>query len=185
MDYPFQVPSIWKLSRKHFRISLGEGRFVKLNRFENRLNNSRDLKFYCWKLKPRHVYFSVLNWLFPERVGNKYKARYCVPLNGEYVIDVDSYLMIFKHNHRIEDPLVCLQRMFGHEQTADPAALRRHPEILLETGRGVQWLSGIPCSRDGFRLSRLGFLHTRRPDSVPFSFQIQVYEALAEANSRF
>ena len=50
-----------------------------------------------------HVYFSVLNWLFPERVGKKYKARYCVPLNGEYVIDVDAYLVLFKHKHRVED----------------------------------------------------------------------------------
>jgi hypothetical protein len=50
-----------------------------------------------------HVYFSVLNWLFPERVGKKYKARYCLPLNGEYVVDVDSYMIIFKHNHKVDD----------------------------------------------------------------------------------
>jgi hypothetical protein len=81
---------------------LGDGRFVKLNKFENRLT-AKDLKFYCWKLAPIHVYFSVLNWLFPERVGKKWKARYCVPLNGEYVIDVDSYMMIFKHNHRVDE----------------------------------------------------------------------------------
>jgi hypothetical protein len=47
-----------------------------------------------------HVYFSVVNWLFPERVGKKYKAKYCVPLNGEYVIDVDAYLVPFKHRIR-------------------------------------------------------------------------------------
>ena len=73
---------------------LRDGRFVKLNHFQNRLTE-KDLKYYCWKLKPMHVYFSVLNWLFPERVGKKYKARYCIPLNGEYVIDVDSHLMPF------------------------------------------------------------------------------------------
>lgn len=93
LDYPLKLPSVWNLSRKHFRVSLSEGRFVKLNRFENRLN-VHDLKFYCWKLKPMHVYFSVLNWLFPERVGKKYKVRYCVPPNGEFVIDVDAYLSI-------------------------------------------------------------------------------------------
>jgi hypothetical protein len=81
---------------------LGDGRFVKLNKFENRLS-MRDLKFYYWKLKPLHVYFSVLNWLFPERVGKKYKARYCVPLNGEYVVDVDSHLVRFKHKHKVDD----------------------------------------------------------------------------------
>ena len=97
-----QVPCLWNRSRKHFRVSLGEGRFVKLNKFENRLN-TKDLKFYCWKLKPHHVYFSILNWLFPERVGKKYKARYCVPLNGEYVIDVDAYLVLWKHSHRLDE----------------------------------------------------------------------------------
>jgi hypothetical protein len=50
-----------------------------------------------------HVHFSVLNWLFPERVGKKYKAEYCVPLNGEYVIDVESYLVGFKHAHKVEE----------------------------------------------------------------------------------
>jgi DNA primase catalytic subunit len=86
---------------------LCDGKFVKFNKFENRLN-VHDLKFHCWKLKPLHVYFSVLNWLFPERVGKKYKARYCVPLNGEFVIDVDSYLVAFRHNHKVDDHwLVC------------------------------------------------------------------------------
>ena len=89
LDRPLTIPGLWKLERKHFRVALPDGRFVKLNKFENRLS-AKDLKFYCWKLKPMHVYFSVLNWLFPERVGKKYKARYCVPLNGEYVVDVDS-----------------------------------------------------------------------------------------------
>jgi hypothetical protein len=27
---PLQMPRLWNLSRKHFRVSLGEGRFVKL-----------------------------------------------------------------------------------------------------------------------------------------------------------
>lgn len=95
------VPSVWRLSRKHFRVVLRDRRFVKLNKFANRLA-PKDLRFYCWKLKPLHVYFSVLNWLFPERVGKKYKARYCVPLNGEYVVDIDSYMMFFKHEHKLD-----------------------------------------------------------------------------------
>jgi len=102
LDVPLTLPNLWNLSRKHFRVMLCDGKFVKLNKFENRLN-VHDLKFYCWKLKPMHVYFSVLNWLFPERVGKKYKARYNVPLNGEFVIDVDSYLVLFKHKHKVDD----------------------------------------------------------------------------------
>lgn len=102
MDNPLRVPGFWNLSRKHFRVQLHDGRFVKLNHFENRLTE-KDLRYYCYKLKPMHVYFSVLNWLFPERVGKKYKAQYCVPLNSEYVADVDSYMMLFKHKHKVED----------------------------------------------------------------------------------
>jgi DNA primase catalytic subunit len=37
--------------------------------------------------------------LFPERVGKKYKANYAVPINGEYVIDIDSYLLRRWHKH--------------------------------------------------------------------------------------
>jgi DNA primase catalytic subunit len=109
LDVPLRVPSLWNLSRKHFRVKLCEGRFVKLNKFENRLSE-KDLRFYCWKLKPLHVYFSVLNWLFPERVGKKYKAKYCVPLNGEYVVDVDSYMMLWKHQHQLDSEWsVCVE----------------------------------------------------------------------------
>jgi len=96
LTYPLKLSSHWTLGRRHLRVMLRDGRFVKLNHFQDHLSE-KDLKYLCWKLKPWHVYFSVLNWLFPERVGKKYKARYCVPLNGEYVIDVDSYLMPFRH----------------------------------------------------------------------------------------
>jgi DNA primase catalytic subunit len=112
LDTPLKVPSLWKLGRKHFRVMLSGGRFVKLNKFENRLN-VQDLKFYCWKLNPIHVYFSVLNWLFPERVGKKYKARYCVPLNGEYVVDVDSYMVLWKHEHKLEPEWNVCQECLG------------------------------------------------------------------------
>lgn len=102
LDIPLRIPKVWNLSRKHFRIVVGHGRFVKLNKYQNRLS-AKDLRFYCWKFKPQHVYFSVLNWLSPERVGKKYKARYCVPLNGEYVVDVDSHLVRFKHKHKVDE----------------------------------------------------------------------------------
>jgi len=78
---PLQIPKVWGLSRKHFRVETPEHRFVKLNELENRLNE-RELSSYCWKLTPLHVYFSVLNWLFPERIGKKYKASYGVIYTG-------------------------------------------------------------------------------------------------------
>jgi hypothetical protein len=101
LDTPLQIPDFWNLSRKHFRLELFDGRHLKLNKLENRIN-AKELKFYCWKFKPAHVYFSVLDWLLPERVGKKYKARYCVPLNGNYVVDVDSHMMLFKHEHKLD-----------------------------------------------------------------------------------
>lgn len=67
LDNPIRVPHFWNLGRKHLRISLRDGRFVKLNHYENRLNE-KDLRFYCYKLKSMHVYFSVLNWLFMCRL---------------------------------------------------------------------------------------------------------------------
>lgn len=59
------IPSCWNLSRKHFRIMVYGRRFVKLNKFENRIN-AIELKKYCLKYAPLHVYFSVLDWLFPR-----------------------------------------------------------------------------------------------------------------------
>ena len=93
-----EVPKIWNLSRKHVRIETTTGRFVKINKFRNRLND-RELRDFCIKYPPLHVYFSVLDWLFPERVGKKYKANRAVPVGGEYLIDVDSYLRHKLHRH--------------------------------------------------------------------------------------
>jgi len=71
---------------------------LKLNKIRNRLN-VRELRDLCVRYAPIHVYFSVLDWLFPERVGKKYKANYAVPLGGEYVFDVDSNNVWVPHSH--------------------------------------------------------------------------------------
>ena len=42
----------WRFSRKHFRIELLNGVFVKLNRFENRIN-AWELRRYLFKYAPR------------------------------------------------------------------------------------------------------------------------------------
>jgi DNA-binding transcriptional ArsR family regulator len=36
-DIPLRIQRFWDFSRKHFRVVLGDGRFVKLNKFENRM----------------------------------------------------------------------------------------------------------------------------------------------------
>ena len=99
INQPLQIPEKWELVRKHFRIQILDGKFVKLNKFENRINN-QGLRKYCRRFFPAHVYFSVLDYLFPERVGKKYKANYAVPIKGEYVIDIDSYLLHRWHRHK-------------------------------------------------------------------------------------
>ncbi len=94
-----KVPTFWNLSRKHVRVKTSDNKFVKLNKFENRIN-AKELRDYCIRLSPVHVYFSVLDWLFPERVGKKHRANRAVPLSGEYVVDIDSYVLHRWHNHR-------------------------------------------------------------------------------------
>jgi hypothetical protein len=59
-----KVPALWGFSRKHFRVETAGGRFFKLNRFRSRLNPGK-LRELCVKFSPLHVYFSVLDWLFP------------------------------------------------------------------------------------------------------------------------
>jgi len=72
---------------------------VKLNKLRNRLNE-RELRECCIRYSPAHVYFSALNWLFPERVGKKYKGNYAVPVgHGEFVVDIDSYVAHRWHEH--------------------------------------------------------------------------------------
>jgi hypothetical protein len=79
-------PRLWN---KHYRIQLWKGQFLKLNRFRGRLN-FKSLKWLCTKYRPIHVYMSVMNWIFPERVGLKRKARHAYPIGGEYVVDLDT-----------------------------------------------------------------------------------------------
>jgi hypothetical protein len=93
----------WRFSRKHFRLENLNGKWVKLNHFENRING-RELSKHLVKYVPSHVYMSATDWLFPERVGPKHKARFAVPIGGEFVVDVDSYLKSRPHRH-VYDPL--------------------------------------------------------------------------------
>jgi hypothetical protein len=61
----------------------------------------RALRECCARYAPAHVYMSVLDWLFPERVGRKEEAKYAYPVGGEYVVDVDAYMLrgLERHEH--------------------------------------------------------------------------------------
>jgi hypothetical protein len=98
INQPLRLPEKWKLQRKHIRIQTSDRKFIKLNKFENRINSS-ELGDFCVRFSPAHVYFSVLDFLFPERVGKKNRANFAYPVNGEYIVDVDSYLMHHWQRH--------------------------------------------------------------------------------------
>ena len=103
----------WNLSKKHFRIVVPNGKFVKLNKFRNRVS-VEELRDFCLKYAPVHVYFSVLDWLFPERVGKKYKANRAVPLGGEYVFDVDNHNVWIPHKNHVKG--ICRECLFNAKQ---------------------------------------------------------------------
>jgi hypothetical protein len=103
-NIPGNLP--WKLSRKHIRIVTRDGRFIKLNTIRNRIN-PKALWRLCAKYAPAHVYMSVLDYLFPERVGLKSKAKNAYPIGGEYVVDVDNYLFRGIDNHEHPRTWIC------------------------------------------------------------------------------
>lgn len=96
-------PRLWN---KQFRIKTRKGDFIKLNRFRNRLN-FRTLRRLCRMYAPNHLYMTVLDWLMPERVGEKSRANRAYPIGGEYVIDVDSYMFWQPHNHYEDEKGLC------------------------------------------------------------------------------
>ena len=95
---PLDIPACWNLSRKHFRVVLRDRRFYKLNKLWNRIN-TRELRHLCTKFAPYHVYMTVLDWLFPQRVGDKRKANKAVPIGGEYMVDIDFHNVWKQHIH--------------------------------------------------------------------------------------
>lgn len=78
-------PHLWS---KQFKIRTHNDSFIKLNRFRDRLN-FKSLKRFCVHFVPQNLYMSALNWLMPERVGEKGKANCAYPVGGEYVVDFD------------------------------------------------------------------------------------------------
>jgi DNA primase catalytic subunit len=92
----------------------------------------------------------VLNWLFPERVGKKYKARYCIPLNGEYVIDIDSYMAYFAHIHRYNKEWLICERCLSTTKF-----LTLHILEVLE--KYYSKLAVVFSGRSGFHIHALDF----------------------------
>lgn len=92
-----EFPRWVRAGRKHYRIELWNGRFLKLNRFENRIQ-PYELRRYLIRYAPKHAYMSVLDWLFPERVGGRGKANSALPLDGVFLLDLDVRTERFHHH---------------------------------------------------------------------------------------
>jgi hypothetical protein len=62
LTYPLKLPGHWTQGRRHLRVVLKDGRFVKLNHFQNRLSE-KDLKYYCWSARAfRHKHKVDNHW---------------------------------------------------------------------------------------------------------------------------
>jgi DNA primase catalytic subunit len=92
---------------------------------------------------------SVTDWLFPERVGPKRKARNAVPIGGEFFVDVDSYLRHRLHRHFKSACGVCE----GCLEISKHIALEVCDEILENYSNLVVVFSG----RRGFHIHVLDF----------------------------
>lgn len=85
-----------------------------MKKFRDRIN-PRELRYFCVNYAPIHVYFTVLDWLFPECVGKKYKANRAVPLGGKYVFDVDNHNVWVPHGDHVKGR-VCRECLFNTKQ---------------------------------------------------------------------
>lgn len=96
----------WNIGRKQIRILAGGRRLIKLNTLGNRVNEKALWKL-CSKHAPTHVYMSILNYLFPERVGGEGKAEHAHPVGGEYVVDTDTLLFRRMDSHEHPRTWIC------------------------------------------------------------------------------
>ncbi len=85
-----RIPPLWNLKRKHIRLQLRNGAWVKSGRFYRGIDG-RALRRLCVRLAPVKLYMSVLDFLHPEIVGSKCKLCHSNPaFPGEFVLDIDS-----------------------------------------------------------------------------------------------
>ena len=156
---------LWRFSRKHFRAELRNGVFLKLNGPRRARLDARDVQGIASRLAPMHLYMSVLDYLFPERVSGKDRTD-CYPVGGELLVDVDSYLFRRPHLHAFDNHHVCE----GCLEISRRLALEAADEI----GRYYTDMAVIFSGRRGFHIHVLDFQARdwARPNPRnPFEFQ--------------
>ncbi len=60
-------------------------------------------------------------WLMPQRVGTKKESKRGYPVGGEYVLDLDHYLMYMPHGHRTEPEGFCFGCLENIKELTDRA----------------------------------------------------------------
>ncbi|MGD0805447.1 MAG: hypothetical protein ABSA11_15415 [Candidatus Bathyarchaeia archaeon] len=137
-------PQLWN---KHYRIRVQDDIFIKLNKHRSRLGFD-SLRRLCLEYAPGNIYMSVLNWMMPERVGDKRASVGAYPIGGEYVIDIDSYLNYKKHNHHTEDG-VCEGCLEGSKQLTE--------RFIDEVKQNYSDLRIVFSGKSGFHIHVLDF----------------------------
>jgi DNA primase catalytic subunit len=156
---------LWKFPRKHFRAELSDGAFLKLNRRRARLDG-KDLQRIASDLAPKHLFMSVLDYLFPERVSDKRRLD-SYPVGGELVVDIDSYLYFNRHAHAYDNHEVC--------EGCLEISKRLTLQVADEIRRYYSRLAVVFSGRRGFHLHVLDFMAndwTRLEPMNPLSARI-------------
>ena len=105
--YHTEVHRNWKsLGKKIYHVESVDNQSIILNE-ESRGVHFHSLKRFCLEFTPLHLYMSVLNFLFTEN-SEKSKYKTAIPVDGEYVVNIDSYLCKETHRHTTEVEGVCL-----------------------------------------------------------------------------
>jgi hypothetical protein len=138
---------LWRFQRKHFRAELSNGAFVKLNGRRARLD-AKDLQKLAVRIVPKHLFMSVLDYLFPERVSDKSRLD-TYPVGGELVVDIDSYLFRRPHTHSFDNHSVC--------EGCLEVSQRLTLQVADEIRRYYSNLAVVFSGRRGFHLHVLDF----------------------------
>jgi DNA primase catalytic subunit len=82
------LSSLTDLTRRHFRILLPSGTFLKV---QDRIRDGATLQQWLVRYRPSDVYYSTSCWLSPENIGSREKTPLSanIFLSSEIVFDID------------------------------------------------------------------------------------------------
>ena len=86
--HPPDLSSLTDLTRRHFRILLPSGTFLKV---QDRIRDSATLQQWLVRYRPSDVYYSTSCWLSPENIGRREKTPLSanIFLSSDIVFDID------------------------------------------------------------------------------------------------